>query len=148
MPCCRRPVLLQIPDRVPSDPGRVTRALAAFQDLVTSGGADTAFFLDDEHRLIGQDIRHAAARTPSNRLKGALLEGASTWDRAFATAPPDLGPQVVNLKNIGASFPPEYERRRGEVAEVARDGLDQCERGLARLNAEEAGSRRERAASV
>lgn len=124
-------------DPLGSDPKRTRTALedarAVFQDLVSRGGDDKAFFEDPKSKFIGQGLRDCAGRTGNKPLKQAISAVAGSWDKAFATAPPDSGPQVINLNDIGASFDPEYERRRDEVASVAQDGLDRAMEALAQL---------------
>ncbi len=126
-------------DPLGSDPSQTRTALeasrAVFQDLVSRGGDDDAFFEDQENKFIGQGLRDSAGRTGNKPLERAILAVAGSWDKAFATAPPDPGPRVINLNDIGRSFDSEYERRRGEVAEVAQDGLDQAVAALAQLTA-------------
>ncbi len=110
-------------------------ARAVFQDLVSRGGDDKAFFEDPKNKFIGQGLRDCAGRTGNKPLKQAILAVAGSWDKAFATAPPDPGPRVINLNDIGRSLDPEYERRLHEVAEVAQDGLDKAVEALAQLTA-------------
>ena len=130
-----RPVL----DPLGSDPKRTLKALeaarAVFQDLVSRGGDDKAFFLDPKNKFIGQGLGDSAGRTGNKPLKQAILAVAGSWDKASATAPPDPGPRVINLNDIGRSFDPEYERRLHEVADVAQDGLDKAVEALAQLTA-------------
>jgi hypothetical protein len=130
-----RPVL----DPLGSDPKRTLKALeaarAVFQDLVSRGGDDLAFFQNPKNKFIGQGLGDSARRTGNKPLKQAILAVAGSWDKAFASAPPDPGPRVINLNDIGRSLDPEYERRLHEVGDVAQEGLDHAVEALRQLTA-------------
>jgi hypothetical protein len=130
-----RPVL----DTLGLDPKRTRSELedarTLFLDLVSRGGDAKAFFEDPKNKFIGQGLRDCAGRTGNKPLKQAISAVAGSWDKAFATAPPDSGPRVINLNDIEASFEPEYKRRRDEAAGLAQDGLDKAVEALAQLTA-------------
>jgi hypothetical protein len=125
-------------DPLGPDPAATRSALdgarAAFQDLVSRGGDDKSFFEDPQRKFIGQQLRDSADRTGRKRPKDAILAVAATWDTAFATAPPDRGPQVINLNDIR---PDPDEPQRHAVGDIAQDGLERASTALALVNAEE-----------
>ena len=118
--------------------GALKSARDTFQEIVTRGGEDTSFFLDENRQSISLSLRENAARVGSSALKEALERVAGTWDQAFALAPPDPGPTTIRLDQDWQPDP-EYVRRLADVAEVAQRGLLECADALDRLNAEEAG---------
>lgn len=116
---------------------QLTASRRFFGDIVT-GGRRSDWFLSEERREIAETLRDLAVRRTDMPLRAAMEAVATTWDKTFAFAPPPSGPRVRYSDQEPTAQErqksAEEQRRFGEQAEVARDGVQQVSVALDRLN--------------
>ncbi|TFE49006.1 hypothetical protein E3E14_16710 [Streptomyces sp. ICN441] len=116
---------------------QLTLARRLFGDIVAEGRRSD-WFLGEERRDTAESLRDLAARRTDGTLRSAIEAVATTWDEAFARAPGAQGPMI--LWTDQEPTPAERQRsaddqrRFGEQAEVAREGVRQVSVALDRLN--------------
>jgi hypothetical protein len=113
-----------------------------FGDIVAEGGVDHSWFVAENRKKAGDDLREQAKRVGDPELKQCAGHAARSWDAAFAQSPPSRGPRVYNL---GAPPDPIYlqqdaveQQRRQKVVDAAALGQEQCASAISRLNQLEA----------
>ena len=105
----------------------IERAREAFQEMVTHGGRDSRFFLQDWSG-VEQAVEDNAGRV-GEALQARMEQIIASWRQTFALAPP--GQYVINL-----DAPPDLQRQRrlADQADVAERGLEECAFVLRLLN--------------
>jgi hypothetical protein len=108
-------------------------AREAFQEMVTLGGRDNRFFLN-EWKGVERALQDNAGRV-GDEMRPLIEAIITTWRQAFGYAPP--GHVVIDLNNIDND--PERAARFDRQVAAAERGLEQCEAALRRLNELESG---------
>lgn len=105
----------------------IERAREAFQEMVTHGGRDSRFFLQDWRR-VEQALEDNTGRV-GEALQARMEQIIATWRQTFALAPP--GQYVINLDT-----PPDLQRQRrlADQADAGQRGLEECAIALRLLN--------------
>lgn len=101
----------------------VGRARTLFIEVISLGGKDRSYFLAEDRKIIGREIRDLIGQVDDDELRDLFVQIATAWDYAAANSPLKHRPQDV-----------DSAARRDEELEQAELGEAACESALTRLN--------------
>ena len=113
-----------------------TRTL--FQDVVTNGGCESSWGGFDGRTSPSQQLHDHAPRVGDTALKESVENAARAWDATVAFAQPPRAPRVYNpnlpYPEDWAREDARYETLFAQQVAVARNGIEECNAALDRLN--------------
>jgi hypothetical protein len=113
-----------------------------FNEIIADGGEESPWFMHEDRKHVADHVRDQAQRRGDPELKKRALAAADSWNRAFASAPPEAALGLGDLYvGFGDPMPkPEateeeldHDRRRGQVLDAANEGVGHCRAALKRL---------------
>ena len=120
-------------------------AQEGFQHIVTESGVYSDWFLADPRPLRAEPLEDLAKRTADDDLAERIRRLAAHCRECFALAPSKPGPRIYSFGGGSDSYPDYYAQEDTEIrhktaqlVEAARDGLQQAEAAVNRLNVLEA----------